>query len=139
MVNNFRIILYFLIYQFQGQSGGHTAYIPSDNQWHQTRAQLLTRMDVGMGGRAAEELIFGADKVTGGASNDLNGTTNIAEAMVKNLAMSNKLGMSKSNNAQIIVKICQIAANNTFEEDLVFSRLSIIQSLYGYFLPTFQV
>ena len=56
-------------------------------------------MDVGMGGRAAEELIFGADKVTGGASNDLNGTTNIAEAMVKKLAMSNKLGMSTSNNA----------------------------------------
>ena len=52
-----------------------------------------------MGGRAAEELIFGTDKVTGGASSDLNGTTNIAEAMVKNLAMSNKLGMSKSNNA----------------------------------------
>ena len=48
-----------------------------------------------MGGRAAEELIFGADKVTGGASADFQGTTNIAEAMVKNLAMSDKLGMSK--------------------------------------------
>jgi len=77
----------------KGQSGGHTAFIPSDNQWHQTRAQLLSRMDVGMGGRAAEELIFGADKVTGGASSDLNTTTNIAEAMVKNLAMSDKLGL----------------------------------------------
>jgi len=77
----------------KGQSGGHTAFIPSDNQWHQTRAQLLSRMDVGMGGRAAEELIFGADKVTGGASSDLKGTTNIAEAMVKNLAMSDKLGL----------------------------------------------
>jgi len=77
----------------KGQSGGHTAFIPSDNQWHQTRAQLLSRMDVGMGGRAAEELIFGADKVTGGASSDLQGTTNIAEAMVKNLAMGNNLGL----------------------------------------------
>ena len=52
-----------------------------------------------MGGRCAEELIFGADKVTGGASGDFMGTTNIAEAMVKTLAMSDKLGMSKSNNA----------------------------------------
>lgn len=77
----------------KGQSGGHTAFIPSDNQWHRTRAQLLSRMDVGMGGRAAEELIFGADKVTGGASNDLMGTTNIAEAMIKRLAMSDKLGL----------------------------------------------
>ena len=48
-----------------------------------------------MGGRCAEELIFGADKVTGGASGDFMGTTNIAEAMVKTLAMSDKLGMSK--------------------------------------------
>jgi len=77
----------------KGQSGGHTAFIPSDNQWHQTRAQLLARMDVGMGGRCAEELIFGADKVTGGASGDFMGTTNIAEAMVKTLAMSDKLGL----------------------------------------------
>ena len=108
------------MYQFQGQSGGHTAFIPSDNQWHQTRAQLLARMDVGMGGRCAEELIFGADKVTGGASGDFMGTTNIAEAMVKTLAMSDKLGMSKSNDAYyfIILKICQMAASNTFEDDL---------------------
>lgn len=77
----------------KGQSGGHTAFIPSDNQWHRTRAQLLSRMDVGMGGRAAEELIFGADKVTGGARSDLKGTTNIAEAMIKRLAMSDKLGL----------------------------------------------
>ena len=73
-----------------------------------------------MGGRCAEELIFGADKVTGGASGDFMGTTNIAEAMVKTLAMSDKLGMSKSNDTYyfIILKICQIAASNTFENDL---------------------
>ena len=46
-----------------------------------------------MGGRAAEELIFGKDKVTGGASSDLNGATGVAEAMVKKLAMSDNLGM----------------------------------------------
>ena len=76
----------------KGQTGGHTAFIPKENQWHQTRSQLLARMDVGMGGRAAEELIFGKEKVTGGASNDLQGATNISEAMVKQLAMSDKLG-----------------------------------------------
>ena len=46
-----------------------------------------------MGGRAAEELIFGKEKVTGGASSDLNGATGVAEAMVKKLAMSDNLGM----------------------------------------------
>ena len=38
----------------KGQTGGHTAFIPKENQWHQTRSQLLAMMDVGMGGRAAE-------------------------------------------------------------------------------------
>ena len=45
--------------------------IPEKEQYHVTKAQLLARVDVCMGGRAAEELIFGIDKVTSGASSDL--------------------------------------------------------------------
>jgi ATP-dependent metalloprotease len=48
---------------------------------------------VAMGGRAAEELIFSKDKVTGGASHDLEGATAIAEIMVKKLGMSEKIGL----------------------------------------------
>ena len=43
----------------KGQTGGHTAFLPENDTWHVTKAQLLARMDVGMGGRAAEEIIFG--------------------------------------------------------------------------------
>ena len=76
----------------KGQSGGHTGFLPKkESTWHQTRSQLLALLDVGMGGRAAEELIFGKDNVTGGASSDLNNASNIAEAMVKELAMSEKV------------------------------------------------
>ena len=46
-----------------------------------------------MGGRAAEELIFGKEKITGGASSDLQSATNIAENMVKALGMSEKIGL----------------------------------------------
>ena len=46
-----------------------------------------------MGGRAAEELIFSKEKITGGASHDLEGATAIAEAMVKKLGMSEKIGL----------------------------------------------
>jgi hypothetical protein len=48
-----------------------TAYIPEKERYHVTKSQLLAMMDTMMGGRAAEELVFGPDKITSGASNDL--------------------------------------------------------------------
>lgn len=47
-----------------------TSYIPNKDSHYMTKAQMLATMDSMMGGRAAEELIFGAEKVTSGASND---------------------------------------------------------------------
>jgi len=77
----------------KGQSGGHTAFLPENDEYHQTRAQLLAQIDCAMGGRAAEELIFGKEKVTGGASSDLEAATNISEVMVTSLGMSEKIGL----------------------------------------------
>lgn len=50
----------------RGPSLGHTAYLPKKERYHVTKQQLLAMMDTAMGGRAAEELIFGAEKVTSG-------------------------------------------------------------------------
>jgi len=78
----------------KGHSGGHTAFTPTENmQWHKTKAQMKADMDVSMGGRVAEELIFGKEKVTSGASSDLESATNTAEKMVKHLGMSDKVGL----------------------------------------------
>ena len=78
----------------KGGSGGHTAFVPSANaEWHQTKEQMIARMDTAMGGRAAEELIFGKDKITGGASSDLRSASNVSEVMVKKLGMSDKVGL----------------------------------------------
>ena len=58
-----------------GESLGHTALIPQTEQYNQTRSQLLAALDTLMGGRAAEELIFGSEKVTAGTSSDLEAGT----------------------------------------------------------------
>ena len=57
-----------------------------------TRAKLLDDLIVAFGGRAAEELIFGYDRVTTGASSDIQQTTNIARAMVTKWGLSDKIG-----------------------------------------------
>lgn len=78
----------------KGQSGGHTAFTPPANaEWHETKAQMKASIDVSMGGRAAEEIVFGKEKVTGGASSDLLSATRISEQMVKYLGMSDKMGL----------------------------------------------
>ena len=88
----------------KGQSGGHTAYLPERDQLYQTKAQLLAMIDVCMGGRVAEEIIFGKDKITGGASSDLSRATSIAKSYVKQLGMSDKFGLrvvdSSDNNEE---------------------------------------
>ncbi|XP_063835628.1 ATP-dependent zinc metalloprotease YME1L [Ostrinia nubilalis] len=77
----------------RGPSLGHTAYIPAKERYHVTKQQLLAMMDTMMGGRAAEELIFGPDKITSGASSDLKQATSIACHMVREWGMSDKVGL----------------------------------------------
>ncbi|XP_032671789.1 ATP-dependent zinc metalloprotease YME1L [Odontomachus brunneus] len=77
----------------RASSLGHTSYMMSEkDEYHVTKSQLLAKMDVMMSGRAAEELIFGTEKVTTGASSDFAKATSIAEMMVKTYGMSEKVG-----------------------------------------------
>jgi cell division protease FtsH len=57
-----------------------------------SRSKLLADLKVAMGGRLAEEIIFGEDKVTTGASSDVRMATEVARRMVTEWAMSDKLG-----------------------------------------------
>lgn len=79
----------------RGSAGGYTMQTPEDIEKNiQSKKDLLALIRMTLGGRAAEEVIFGPESITTGASNDLYKVTNIARAMVTQLGMS-KVGMTQ--------------------------------------------
>jgi len=77
----------------RGQALGVTSFLPEKDNYSQTKAQMLARLRTLMGGRAAEELIYGEEEVTSGASNDLQVATQLARNMVFKLGLSEKSGL----------------------------------------------
>ncbi len=69
---------------------GYTLQLPTEDRYLLTRAELLDRLSVLLGGRVAEEIVYG--EVSTGAQNDLEQATEIARAMVMDYGMSEKLG-----------------------------------------------
>jgi cell division protease FtsH len=79
----------------RGAAGGLTFFAPSEDRLESglySRSYLENQMAVALGGRIAEELIFGADNVTTGASNDFMQVTRTAKSMVTQVGFSEKLG-----------------------------------------------
>jgi len=76
----------------RGRALGMVQQLPEKDQYSYTRAKMLSRLIILMGGRAAEELKFGYDAVTSGASSDIAGATNLARSMVTEWGMSDLLG-----------------------------------------------
>ncbi|HEX4691746.1 MAG TPA: ATP-dependent zinc metalloprotease FtsH [Solirubrobacteraceae bacterium] len=74
----------------RGQALGYTISLPTEDKFLTTKAELTDTMAMTLGGRAAEELIFG--EITTGASNDLEKVTATAKQMVMRFGMSEKLG-----------------------------------------------
>jgi cell division protease FtsH len=74
----------------RGQALGYTISLPSEDKFLTTRAELSDTMAMTLGGRAAEEIIFG--EITTGASNDLEKVTETAKQMVMRFGMSERLG-----------------------------------------------
>ncbi len=72
----------------RGQAQGLTWFTPNEEQGLITRAQLKARITGALGGRAAEDVIFGRDEITTGAGNDLQQVTNMARQMVTRFGMS---------------------------------------------------
>ncbi len=79
----------------RGRAGGLTWFTPSEDRMDTglySRAYLENQMAVALGGRLAEEIIFGEEEVTTGASNDLQQVARVARQMVTRFGMSDRLG-----------------------------------------------
>lgn len=81
----------------RGQARGLTWFTPDEEQSLMTRSQLIARIAGLLGGRVAEEVIFGTDEVTTGAGNDIEKITYLARQMVTKLGMSS-LGLVALEN-----------------------------------------
>ena len=72
-------------------AAGYTMPLPEKDEMFNTRGKMIQDIEVALGGRIAEELVF--DDITTGASNDIKQATNIAKAMVMQYGMSEKVGL----------------------------------------------
>src|SRR3546814_13687479 len=76
----------------RGRALGVTMFLPVEDRYSYTKQRLNSSICSLFGGRIAEEVIFGTEKVTTGASNDIERATGIARTMVTKWGLSTKLG-----------------------------------------------
>ncbi|KAI9315218.1 peptidase family M41-domain-containing protein [Dichotomocladium elegans] len=76
----------------RGRALGMTVQLPEMDKDSFTKSEYLAQIDICMGGRIAEELIFGPDNVTSGAHSDIVKATEVAKRMVRRYGMSDKIG-----------------------------------------------
>jgi len=77
----------------RGRALGMVMSLPEGDRYSKSKAKCLDELTMAMGGRAAEEIIFGSDKVSNGASGDIKMATSQTRMMVTEWGMSDKLGM----------------------------------------------
>ncbi|MGQ4646042.1 ATP-dependent zinc metalloprotease FtsH3 [Lyngbya aestuarii] len=104
----------------RGRAGGLTWFTPSEDRMDSglySRSYLQNQMAVALGGRLAEEIIFGEEEVTTGASGDLQQVTRVARQMVTRFGMSERLGpvaLGRQNGNMFLGR--EIASDRDFSD-----------------------
>ncbi|QGR02908.1 ATP-dependent metallopeptidase FtsH/Yme1/Tma family protein [Ehrlichia ruminantium] len=124
----------------RGRSLGLVMRLPESDRVSHTREKMIADLTVSMGGRAAEELIFGYNKVTSGASSDIKQATDLAKAMVMKWGMSDKIGPLYHNDEKS-ESISNNLANLIDEEvkSIVTSALDRAKSLLNEHLASLHI
>jgi cell division protease FtsH len=101
----------------RGRALGMVMSLPEGDRYSTSKVKLLQQLIMAMGGRAAEEIIFGADRVSNGASGDIKMATDQTRRMVTEWGMSEKLGMiSYGDNGQEVFLGHSVTQNKNVSE-----------------------
>jgi len=101
----------------RGRALGMVMSLPEGDRYSKSKAKCLAELTMAMGGRAAEEIIFGADKVSNGASGDIKMATDQTRRMVTEWGMSDKLGMiAYGDNSQEVFLGHSVTQNKNVSE-----------------------
>ena len=120
----------------RGRALGLVMSLPEGDRYSKSKSKLLAELTMAMGGRAAEEVIFGADKVSNGASGDIKMATDQARRMVTEWGMSEKLGMiAYGDNSQEVFLGHSVTQNKNVSEvtarEIDGEIKAIIDNAYG--------
>jgi ATP-dependent metalloprotease len=113
----------------RGNALGVTVQLPVMDKTSYTKKELLAMIDVCMGGRVAEELTYGPDEISTGASNDLEKATNIAREMVMSYGMADKIGLVSYKDVEwaSLNSTTQLAIEAEIKSILENSRQRVVQ------------
>ena len=102
----------------RGRALGMVQQLPEKDQYSYSKAKMLSRLIICMGGRVAEELKYGPKNVTSGASSDIAAATNLARSMVTEWGMSEKLGpvLYAENSGEVFLGK-SVTQNKNMSED----------------------
>jgi cell division protease FtsH len=101
----------------RGRALGLVMSLPEGDRYSKSKSKLLAELTMAMGGRAAEEIVFGPDNVSNGASGDIKMATNQARMMVTEWGMSDKLGMiAYGDNSQEVFLGHSVTQNKNVSE-----------------------
>jgi cell division protease FtsH len=101
----------------RGRALGMVMSLPEGDRYSKSKVKCLSELTMAMGGRAAEEIIFGADKVSNGAAGDIKMATDQTRRMVQEWGMSDKLGMiAYGDNSQEVFLGHSVTQNKNVSE-----------------------
>ncbi|MBI4835672.1 MAG: ATP-dependent zinc metalloprotease FtsH [Candidatus Abawacabacteria bacterium] len=120
----------------RGHALGVTWFLPERDKALESKAHFMDEIAASLGGRVAEELMFGKDYITTGASNDIENATSLARRMVTRFGMSDKVGAVAYGNPHMAIFLGkELGEQKNYSEALAYEIdqeiRKIIDSAYG--------